>query len=86
MAKREPAYVPYSLLVNLTEMFPKNNSQKNKKMQHAYSNEVYVKCQYLSKRIFWQHHVLGKWNICTLEIAIGDDDEYVLTFGQLDSV
>ena len=59
-------------------MFPKNNSQKkNTKMQHAYSNEVYVKCQYLSKRIFWQHHVMGKWNISTLEIAISDSDEYV---------
>ena len=36
----EPTYVSFSLLVNLTEMFPKNNSQKNKKIQHAYSNEI----------------------------------------------
>ena len=45
-----------------------------------------VKSQYLSKRIFWQHHALGKWNICILEIAISDSDEYVLAIGQLDSV
>ena len=40
---REPTYVLFSLLINLAEMFPKNNSQKNKTMQYAYSNEVYVK-------------------------------------------
>ena len=45
-----------------------------------------VKILYLRKIIFWPHHVLGEWNICTLEIAISDSDKYVLVCGQYDSV
>ena len=86
MAKRgnQPTYY-FHYWLNLTEMSPKNNSQIiGRCNMHIPMKDV--KCQYLNKRIFWQQNVLGKWNICTLEIAISDTDEYVLAYGQLDSV
>ena len=63
---------------------PKEQVANDKMHMHIPMRDV--KFQYLSKIIFWQHHVLGKWNIRTLEIAISDSDEYVLAYGQLDSV
>ena len=86
MAKRANQTTYYfHYWLNLTEMSPKNNSQTIGRcnMHIPMKN---VKCQNLSKRTFWQHTVLGKWNICTLEIAISDIDEYVLAYRQLDSV
>ena len=75
----------FHLWLNLTEISLKNNSQMGEwcNMHIPMKN---VKCQYLSKRIFQQHNVLGKWNISILEIAIGDSNEHVLAYGQLDSV
>ena len=85
MAERanQPTYY-FHYWLYLTEMSLKNNSQIIRYGMHIPMKDV--KCQYLSKRIFWQHHVLGELNICTLEIAISNSDEYVLAFGQLDSV
>ena len=85
MAKRanQPT-VLFSPLVKSNWNVPKEQVANNE-MQHAYSNE---ECQMpISKqKNTWQYHVLGKWNICSLEIAISDSDEYVFACGQLDSV
>ena len=85
-AKRANQYAYYfHYWLNLTEVSTKSNSQMIGRCSMHIPNKD-VKYQYLGKRIFWQHHVLGKWNICTLEITISDSGEYVLAYGQLDSV
>ena len=80
----QPTYYFHHWL-KLSEVSPKNKSQIIRRCNMHISIKG-VEYQYLSQRIFWQYHALGKWNICTLEIAISDSDEYVFACRQLDNV